>query len=114
MVTMDIKDSALPIRQDATLQLRPRLFLEGNLFVALHPGSPSAPELDSGSRFPEARTSQSVQLDQVLSTLQAPVREDLQIFLREFGNGLDKYGGAQGLQTSFRTSPAHYRSHTHV
>jgi phospholipid/cholesterol/gamma-HCH transport system substrate-binding protein len=109
MVTMDIKDSALPIRQDATLQLRPRLFLEGNLFVDLHPGSPSAPELDSGSVVPEAQTSQSVQLDQVLSTLQAPVREDLQIFLREFGNGLDKYGGAQGFQTSFRTSPAAYR-----
>ena len=109
MVTMDIKDNALPIRQDATLQLRPRLFLEGNLFVDLHPGSPGAPELRSGSVVPETQTSASVQLDQVLSTLQAPVREDLQIFLKEFGGALDQYGGAQGLQTSFRTSPAAYR-----
>jgi phospholipid/cholesterol/gamma-HCH transport system substrate-binding protein len=106
VVTMDVKDSALPIRQDATLQLRPRLFLEGNLFVDLHPGSPGAPELDSGSVVPENQTSQSVQFDQVLSSLDAPVRQDLQIFLKEFGGALDKYGGAQGFQESFRTSPA--------
>src|SRR3954467_11475905 len=108
VVTMDIKDTALPIRQDATLQLRPRLFLEGNLFVDLHPGSPSAPELHSGSVIPENQTSSSVQFDQVLTSLQAPVREDLQVFLKEFGGALDKYGGAKGFQESFRTSPAAY------
>jgi ABC-type transporter Mla subunit MlaD len=53
VVTMEIKDSALPIREDATMQLRPRLFLEGNLFVELSPGSPGAPELDSGSVVPQ-------------------------------------------------------------
>jgi phospholipid/cholesterol/gamma-HCH transport system substrate-binding protein len=106
IVTMDLKNTALPIRQDATLQLRPRLFLEGNLFVDLHPGSPSAPELDSGSVVPETQTSSSVQFDQVLTSLQAPVRQDLQIFLKEFGGALDKYGGAKGFQESFRTSPA--------
>jgi phospholipid/cholesterol/gamma-HCH transport system substrate-binding protein len=109
VVTMSIKDNALPIHQDATMQLRPRLFLEGNLFVDLHPGSPSAPDLDSGSVVPENQTSASVQLDQVLSTLEAPVREDLQIFLNEFGGALAKYGGAEGFQESFRTSPAAFR-----
>ena len=109
VVTMDIKDSARPIRQDATLQLRPRLFLEGNLFVDLHPGSPSAPELDSGSVIPETQTSSSVQFDQVLTSLQAPVRENLQIFLKEFGDALDKFGGAKGFQESFRTSPAAFK-----
>jgi len=108
VVTMDLKDTALPVRQDATLQLRPRLFLEGNLFVDLHPGSPSAPELHSGSVVPEEQTSNSVQFDQVLTSLQAPVRQDLQIFLKEFGGALDKYGGAKGFQESFRTSPAAY------
>ena len=108
VITMDLKDTALPVRQDATLQLRPRLFLEGNLFVDLHPGSPGAPELSSGSVIPENQTSNSVQLDQVLSDLQAPVREDLQIFLKEFGGALERFGGAKGFQTSFRTSPAAY------
>jgi hypothetical protein len=108
VVTMDLEDSALPIRQDATLQLRPRLFLEGNLFVDLHPGSPGAPELDSGSVVPEAQTSYSVQFDEVLTSLQAPVRQNLQVFLKEFGDALDRYGGAKGFQESFRTSPAAY------
>ncbi len=108
VVTMDLKDTALPVRQDVTLQLRPRLFLEGNLFVDLHPGSPSATELHSGSVVPEQQTSNSVQFDQVLTSLQAPVRQDLQIFLKEFGGALDKYGGAKGFQESFRTSPAAY------
>jgi ABC-type transporter Mla subunit MlaD len=108
VVTMDLQDTALPVRQDATLQIRPRLFLEGNLFVDLHPGSPGAPELNSGSVIPENQTSNSVQFDQVLTTLQAPVRQDLQIFLKEFGGALDKYGGAKGFQESFRTSPAAY------
>jgi phospholipid/cholesterol/gamma-HCH transport system substrate-binding protein len=122
VVTMDLKDSALPIRQDATLQIRPRLFLEGNLFVDLHPGSPSAPELDSGSVVPETQTSSSVQFDQVLTSLQAPVRQNLQIFLKEFGTGICgepqavaannneclANSGGHGLQESFRTSPAAY------
>jgi ABC-type transporter Mla subunit MlaD len=109
VITMNIKDDARPIRQDATLQLRPRLFLEGNLFVDLHPGSPGAPELDSGAVIPQTQTSSSVQFDQVLTTLQAPVRENLQIFLKEFGDALDKYGGGKGFQESFRTSPAAFR-----
>jgi phospholipid/cholesterol/gamma-HCH transport system substrate-binding protein len=114
MVTMDLKDTALPIHQDATLQLRPRLFLEGNLFVDVHPGSPSGAELDSGSVIPESQTSNSVQFDQVLTSLQAPVRQDLQIFLKEFGGALDKYGGAKGFQESFRTSPAAFQYSSQV
>jgi virulence factor Mce-like protein len=109
VVTMKIEDSARPIRQDATMQLRPRLFLEGNLFVDLHPGSPAGPELDSGAVVPQTQTAVSVQFDQVLGTLQAPVREQLQVFFKEFGDALDTYGGGKGLQTSFRTSPAAYR-----
>src|SRR5919106_3035764 len=52
VVTMKIEDSARPIRQDATMRLRPRLFLEGNLFVDVHPGSPGAPELESEAVVP--------------------------------------------------------------
>ena len=40
VVTMKIKEDAQPIREDATMQLRPRLFLEGNLFVDVQPGQP--------------------------------------------------------------------------
>jgi len=106
VVTMSIKEDAQPIREDATMQIRPRLFLEGNLFVDVQPGSPAGEELDSGSVVPMEQTSASVQFDQVLTSLQKPVREDLQLFLQEFGDALDKYGGAEGFRETFRTSPA--------
>jgi ABC-type transporter Mla subunit MlaD len=109
VVTMELDDAALPIKQDATMQIRPRLFLEGNLFVDLTPGSPDSPQISSGDTIPIAQTSISVQVDQVLTTLQAPVRADLQTFLIEFGNGLDKYGGGEGLRTAFKTSPDAFR-----
>jgi virulence factor Mce-like protein len=114
LVTMSIDDSGRPVREDATMELRPRLFLEGNLFVDVNPGSPSAPELKSGSVIPEDQTQISVQFDQVLTSLQTPVREDLQVFLKEFGDALEKYGGAKGFQESFRTSPAAYGSTAQV
>ena len=113
VVTMKIEDEGRPIADDATMALRPRLFLEGNLFVDISPGTPGAlsddsSELESGDIVPLEQTSISVQFDQVLTSLQAPVREDLQIFLKEFGDALDKYGGGEGFQESFRTSPAAY------
>jgi phospholipid/cholesterol/gamma-HCH transport system substrate-binding protein len=124
VVTMSIDDEARPVREDATMALRPRLFLEGNLFVDLSPGSPQAPELESGSVIPLEQTSISVQLDQVLTSLQAPVRENLQIFLKEFGtalcgenppeDGCEPGSGGEGFQESFRTSPAAYGSTAQV
>ena len=44
-VTFTVDDEGLPIHEDATITIRPRLFLEGNFFLDLQPGSPSAPEL---------------------------------------------------------------------
>ena len=38
LVTLELKDAALPIHEDATAKIRPRIFLEGNFFVDLHPG----------------------------------------------------------------------------
>ena len=111
VVTMTIKDEGRPIREDATMQLRPRLFLEGNLFVDVQPGSPSADELESGDVIPLEQTSTSVQFDQVLTSLQKPVREDLQLFLKEFGDGLDTSDGAEGFREFFRTSPGRLRLH---
>ena len=70
------------------MQLRPRLFLEGNLFVDLQPGIPGARRSSKRHVIPLEQTSSSVQFDQVLTTLQAPVREDLQVFLEEFGDAL--------------------------
>jgi phospholipid/cholesterol/gamma-HCH transport system substrate-binding protein len=104
VVTMELTDSARPVHTDATFKLRPRLFLEGNYFVDLHPGSPNADEVDDGHVFPVNQTSYSVQLDQVLTTLQGDVRADLQTLLDQLGNAFYKYGGAQGFHELFKSS----------
>jgi virulence factor Mce-like protein len=114
VITMRIDDEGRPVREDVTLQLRPRLFLEGNLFVDMHPGSPGEDELEGDSLIPIEQTSASVQLDQVLTSLQKPVRDDLQLFLKEFGGALDRFGGAEGFRELFRTSAPAYRSTSQV
>ncbi len=114
LVTMEINDDGRPIKTDATMQLRPRLFLEGNLFVDLRPGTPGAAEAPDGYTLPIDQTSVSVQLDQVLTTLQSDVRTDLQVFLQEFGSALVDHGGAEGFQELYRTSPAAYKYSSEV
>jgi ABC-type transporter Mla subunit MlaD len=89
-VTFTVEGKGRPIHTDAYAQIRPRIFLEGNFFIDLDPGSPSAPELDSGGTIPVSRTSISVQLDEVLTALQAPVRADLGRLLGGFGEALTR------------------------
>ena len=45
---MTLDDDGPPIHKDATAMIRSRIFLEGNFFVDLRPGTPSAPNLDDG------------------------------------------------------------------
>jgi virulence factor Mce-like protein len=90
VVTMELQDSALPIHKDATLKIRPRIFLEGNFFVDLKPGTPSAPRLGENDRIGPTQTSAPVQLDQVLTTLQYDSRVDLQDILRNYGDALKR------------------------
>jgi len=88
-VTMKMKDEALPIHRDARIKVRPRIFFEGNLFFDVHPGTPSSPELDSGSTIPASQTSAPVQIDQVLGTLKTDTRKDLQKLLVGYGGALN-------------------------
>ena len=88
VVTMEMKDSGLPIHKDAELKIRPRIFLEGNFFVDLKPGTPSAPTLSDDDTVAITQTATPVQLDEVLTTLQQPTREALQTALANFGGAL--------------------------
>jgi phospholipid/cholesterol/gamma-HCH transport system substrate-binding protein len=87
-VTMEIKDEALPLHEDAELKIRPRIFLEGNFFVDVKPGTPGAGTVDDGDTIAMSQTSAPVQLDQVLTTLQADAREDLQKLLQGYGKAI--------------------------
>lgn len=95
LITLKIDDKGLPIHKDATLKIRPRIFLEGNFYVELSPGSPSAPVLESGDTIPITQTSEPVQLDQVLTALQSDTREDLQALLKGYGQALTHEPTAQ-------------------
>ena len=87
-VTFTVSGAGQPIHDDAFATIRPRIFLEGNFFVELSPGSPSAPDISSGDTIPVSHTATAVQIDEVLSALQSPVRADLSHLLESYGNAL--------------------------
>src|SRR3954463_6017973 len=95
-VDIEMQDKGLPIHKDAQLKVRPRIFLEGNMFVDVQPGTPESPVLKSGGSIPPSRTAAPVQFEQVLRVLQRDTRSDLQTLLKEFAKGLDG-GGAQAF-----------------
>lgn len=100
-VKMELKDEGLPIHDDATLKVRPRIFLEGNFFVDMHPGSPSAPILEEGDPIGPTQTAAPVQFGDLLAALQSDTRSDLQVFLKEYSKGLEGRG-ASGFNQALR------------
>jgi phospholipid/cholesterol/gamma-HCH transport system substrate-binding protein len=91
-VTMTISGNGQPIHKDATFAIRPRIFLEGNFFVDVSPGTPEAPTAPSSWTFPIQQGTEPVQFDQVITSLQAPTRANLQTLLQQFGTALKKGG----------------------
>jgi phospholipid/cholesterol/gamma-HCH transport system substrate-binding protein len=91
-VVVNIADDALPLHTDATARIRPRTFLEGAFFVDIRPGSPSAPVLPEDGTVPLAQTSDPVQFDQVLTSLQQPIRESLRTDLLQLAKALSGDG----------------------
>ena len=108
-VTMEIHDRGLPIKRDAQLKIRSRLFLEGNYFVDLQPGTPSAKELADGGTIPPSQTAYPVQYGQVLTALQSDTREDLKVLFRELAAGYSGTGPA-GLRELFENQEVAYKN----
>ena len=92
VVSMEIDDNGLPIHKDASAAIRPRIFLEGNFFVDLHPGTPSSPNLGDGDTIAIQNTRTPVQLDQILTSLQANTRKNLSVLLQEYAQALTPPG----------------------
>src|SRR4051794_38973909 len=109
-VTMEIQDKGLPIHQDAQMKIRPRIFLEGNFFVDIQPGSPSAPTLKSGATVPVQQTSTPVQLGDVLTSLQSDTREDLRTLIFEYATKGIGNGGAEAYNKSLDSAPEAFKS----
>jgi virulence factor Mce-like protein len=96
-VTIQIGDQGRPIHTDATLHIRPRVFLEGGFYVELQPGTPRTPALGDGGTIPLPQTSVPVQISQVLSTFELPTRESLRHLLYRLSAAF-AHGGAQALR----------------
>ena len=124
-VTMQIDDTSQEIHSDATITIRPRLFLEGNFYVQLAPGTPDAPALGDGGTIPVDHTSDPVQIDQLFDAFPSYIRSELQHTLQGFGTALDTtpsaaqdahldpavrgLTGAQAINKTFNTSVASLR-----
>jgi len=109
-VTMEVKDNALPLHTDAEAKIRTRIFLEGNFFVDIRPGTPSAPILPKGEPIPMSQTSAPVQFGDVLRVLQSDVRGDLRTLLAEFSlKGLGG-GGAEAFNRTIDHMEPAYKS----
>jgi phospholipid/cholesterol/gamma-HCH transport system substrate-binding protein len=109
-VTMEIDEKGLPIHKDATLKVRPRIFFEGNFFIDLQPGSPSAPELEDGDTLPINQASNAVQFDEILTAFQTSTRHDLRNVLDELSKAYSD-GGAEAInRTTRHWEPAYKNS----
>jgi virulence factor Mce-like protein len=107
LVTMRVEGAGRPVHADARATIRERTQLEGNEFVDLAPGTPSAPELGDGATIPVSRTAAPVQLDQVLSALDTPTRHALLRTLDQLGRGLRGRGGAAFNASTLQWKPAY-------
>jgi phospholipid/cholesterol/gamma-HCH transport system substrate-binding protein len=108
-VTMELRDDALPLHDDARAQIRSRIFLEGNFFVEIQPGSPSEGELGDGSTLPVTQTTSTVTLPDILDVLDSDVRGDLQTFLHEYGTVALRGGGAKAFNRAIPSFQPAYR-----
>ncbi|HWE59794.1 MAG TPA: MlaD family protein, partial [Solirubrobacteraceae bacterium] len=105
-VTLAINDNGLPIHKNATFWIRPRIFLEGNFFIDVNPGTPEAPAAPDGYVFPIQQGTEPVQFDQLLSSLQSDTRSNLQILLQQYGKAV-KQGGPSYNQSIQYWTPAY-------
>jgi ABC-type transporter Mla subunit MlaD len=111
-VEMEIQKIGWPIHEDAEIKIRPRIFLEGNFFIDVHPGSPASPILpeDGSAVIPINQTAVPVQFGQLLTTLQGDTRENLRTLLAEFSINALKGDGAKGFNRSIPYMAPAYRS----
>ena len=130
VVTLKINKQGLPIHEDATAKIRPRIFLEGNFFVDLRPGTPTAKKLEDGGVIKVTQTASPVQLDEVLTALQSDTRQDLKDVLGGLATALNSQPsaaddadadrsargqtGAESFNDAYRDIPASERSTAQV
>jgi phospholipid/cholesterol/gamma-HCH transport system substrate-binding protein len=103
VVGLDIERKYSPIYRDASILLRPKTGLK-DMVAELTPGTPRAGKLPEGGTIPISQTLPDVNLDEVLSSLDADTRDYLRLLLADGGQAL-KGNGSQLGQTVRRIEP---------
>lgn len=99
-VKMQLQDRGLPIHRDATIRIRPRLFLEGGFYIELSPGSPSAADLAENGMLPLTQTAGPVQFSQVLGVLDRNGRDDLKTIIAQLNEAFGSGGATDAARTA--------------
>lgn len=94
------------IHTDATALLRERTGLK-DMFIELDPGSHSAPVVRPGFTMPVSNTNPDVDVDEILSSLDANTRAYLDLLVNGAGQGLQGQGGNELAQVLERFEPTH-------
>lgn len=91
-VTMELDQGTPALHRDAHAVIKP-VSLLGERYVQLQPGSDSAPFLGEPAVIPANQTSASVDLDQVLNSLNDPTSASLAALVTTAGEGMNGRGG---------------------
>jgi phospholipid/cholesterol/gamma-HCH transport system substrate-binding protein len=94
------------LHTDATALARPRTGLQ-DMFIELSPGKKTAPGLKAGSTIPLSNTMPEVNVDEILSSLDADTRSYLDLLVNGAGQGLKGKAGNQLAEVFKRFEPTH-------
>lgn len=97
-ITMTVNRGLL-LHRDASAQIRP-VSLLGEQYVSLDTGSPAAPLMAAPQEIPASRTSQSVDVQQVLNALDTPTSTALGLLVTTLGEGA--HGNGQNIAGAIR------------
>lgn len=105
LATVAIDDQYAPLPKSTRAILRTKTLL-GETYIELTPGSRKGPELPDGATLPEANIAESVQLDEIFRTFNAPTRHAFQEWMQEAavavnGQGQNLSYALGGLEPTF-------------
>jgi phospholipid/cholesterol/gamma-HCH transport system substrate-binding protein len=94
------------VHTNATALLRPKTGLK-DMFIELDPGTSKAPLAKQGFTIPVANTNPDIDVDEILSSLDADSRSYLSLLVNGAGEGLQGKGGTELAQVFERFEPTH-------
>jgi virulence factor Mce-like protein len=103
LATLQIKPKYAPLPDDVRVILRQKTLL-GETYVEMTPGTRTAPKLAENATLPAKQAQNTVELDEVLQSLDAPSRKNLQSWLKGWAASMD--GRAENINDIIGTLPA--------